>query len=150
MIRLRTPSAVQHPSPIPNHHTYVELHLRPTARLRCLLHHTEAITAAAAAAPAAAAASSRISRISKQQKLLQQQEKQQQQQRQRQQQQQQQEEEDSGGGGGGSSRSNGSSYGDSTSPAILLPSLPKPRSLSAAVGFAFPFTTQTRRPINIT
>ena len=36
-----------------------------------------------------------------------------------------------------SSSSNGSSDGESTSPAILLPYLPKPRSLAAAVGFAF-------------
>ena len=86
----------------------------------------------AIAAAAAAAASSSSSGSSKQQKL------------------QQQQQQYSGGGGGGSSSSNGGSYGDSTSPAILLPYLPKPRSLAAAVGFAFPLTTQTRKPINTT
>ena len=55
-------------STIPTHHS--ELHLRPTARLRWLLHHLEAIAAAAAAA--AAAASSSSSGSSKQQKLQQQ------------------------------------------------------------------------------
>ena len=90
MVRLlRTSSAVQHTSTIPTHHT--ELHLRPTARLRWLLHHMEAIAAAAAAA--AAAASSSSSGSSKQQKLQRQQAQQQQQphqQHQHQQQEQQQ------------------------------------------------------------
>jgi len=82
MVRLlRTPSAVQHTSTIPTHHT--ELHLRPTARLRWLLHHMEAIAAAAAAA--AAAASSSSSGSSKQQKLQQQQAQKQQQAQQQQQ-----------------------------------------------------------------
>ena len=129
MIRLRTPSAATLASPTPNQHTYVELHLRPTARLRWLLHHMEAIAAAAAAAAAVAAAARCRSCCCWQQ-----------------QQQQQQQQRHSGGG----SSSNGSSDGDSTSPAILLPYLPKTRSLAAAVGFAFPLTTQTRRPLNTT
>ena len=52
MIRMRTPSAVEHPPPTPNHHTYVELHLRPMARLRWLIPRMEAIPAAVAAAVA--------------------------------------------------------------------------------------------------
>ena len=109
-MQLRTPSAVHHPSPTLNHHTYVELHLRPTAQLRWLLHLMEAIAAVATAAASSRSCSSNKS----------------------------------------SSSSNGSSDGDSTSPAILLPYLAKPRSLAAAVGFAFRLTTQTRRPINTT
>ena len=53
-------------------------------------------------------------------------------------------------GRGSGSGNNNSSEGDLTSPAILLPYLPKPRSIAAAVGFAFPLTTQTRSPINTT
>ena len=112
----------------------------PYGAAEMLLHHVEAIAAAAAAAAAASSSSG----STKQQKKLQQQQEQQQQQ------QQQQQQHSGGGGGGSSSSSNGSSDGDSTSPAILLPYLPKPRSLAAAVGFAFPLTTQTRRPINAT
>ena len=113
MIRIRTPSAVQHPSATQNHHTYFELHLRLTARLIWLLHHMKAIAAAAAAARAAAAASSGSSKEQKRQR-----------QQQRQQRQQQQQQQLHNGGGGDSSNRNGSSDGVSISPAILLPYLP--------------------------
>ena len=55
MTRLRSPSAVQQPSLTPKHHTYVELHLRPTARPRWLLPQMESTAATAAAAAVAAA-----------------------------------------------------------------------------------------------
>ena len=57
-MQLRTPSAVHHPSPTLNHHTYVELHLRPTAQLRWLLHLMEAIAAVATAAASSRSCSS--------------------------------------------------------------------------------------------
>ena len=50
IIQLRTISFVYQLSPTPNHHPNVELHIRPSARLTCLIRHIEAIAAAAAIA----------------------------------------------------------------------------------------------------